>query len=198
MDSPVVITWTAYHKKKREVKWREWLHEYVYADFRDDTSVLKRFQCFQYFCNAGLIPFVNSHKYTFNVNYDLANELANHLYYGRDVFDRLQPFFREQNIRAKHDLDYDYYISRGIPDSDWEAFWDRWQWMTDFYDDNFRNRFFLSKFVYDRLNLEVSQATEILTRELEEDEENDDYMPHTIEQQASEAIGQGKDKNSLY
>lgn len=198
MDSPVVIPWTSYHKRKRETKWRDWLHEYVYVDYRDEASVLKRFQCFQYFCNAGLIPFVKAHKYTFNINYDLPNELANHMYHGHDVFHRRQPFYREQNTRAKMDLDYDFYISRGISDSAWEAFWHRWQWMTDFYDEKYRNRFFLSKFVYDRLNLDTSDATLILTKELETEEENDDYIPHANELQASEAIGQGKDKNSLY
>jgi hypothetical protein len=197
MDTPVVVPWTAYHKKKREAKWREWLHEYVYADYRNESSAMKRFQCFQYFCSKGLVPFVNAHGYNFNPNYNLANELANQLYFKEDVYQRIQPFFREQNIRAKMDLDYDYYISRGIPDTDWEAFWNQWQWMSDFYDDNFRNRFILSKFVYDRLNLEVSEATEILTRELEEEENAEEHMPQPVEQ-ASEAIGQGKDKNSLY
>lgn len=196
MDTPITISWSAYYKKKRDAKWLTWLHTYVYVDFRDDSSTLKRFQCFQYFCNAGLIPFVNAHKYTFNENYNLANELANLLYKGEDDFQRVQPFFREQNIRAKQDLDYDYYISRGIPEDHWEAFWNQWQWMTDFYDDNFRNRFLISKFVYDRLNLDISAATEVLTREIEEDESADDYIQHV--DQASDAIGHGKDKNSLY
>jgi hypothetical protein len=196
MDTPIVIPWNTYHKKKREAKWRNWLHEYVYVDFRDESSALKRFQCFQYFCTYGLIPFVNAHKYNFNVQYNIANELANLLYYGEDTFCRSQPFYREQNQRAKIDLDYDYYIFRGIPDSHWEVFWDKWQWMTDFYDENFRNRYFISNFVYDRLNLETSEAVQVLTRELEEDEDGDDYF-HSVEQ-ASEAIGQGKDKNSLY
>jgi hypothetical protein len=196
MDTPSTISWSPYYKKTREAKWRKWLHEYVYVDFRDDSSVLKRFQCFQYFCNAGLIPFVKAHKYSFNENYDLANELANLLYTGKDEFERSQPFFREQNIRAKMDLDYDNYILRGIPDSEWEGFWNRWQWMSDFYDENYRNRLLISKFVYDRLNLDISRATELLTREIEEDESSDDYSQHV--DQASEAIGHGKDKNSLY
>jgi hypothetical protein len=196
MDTPSTISWSPYYKKTREANWRKWLHEYVYADFRDDSSVLKRFQCFQYFCNAGLIPFVNAHKYTFNENYDLANELANLLYAGKDEFERSQPFFREQNIRAKMDLDYDNYTLRGIPESEWEGFWNRWQWMSDFYDENYRNRLLISKFVYDRLNLDISRATELLTREIEQDESADDYSQHV--DQASEAIGHGKDKNSLY
>jgi len=196
MDTPSTISWSPYYKKTREANWRKWLHEYVYVDFRDDSSVLKRFQCFQYFCNAGLIPFVNAHKYTFNENYDLANELANLLYAGKDEFERSQPFFREQNIRAKMDLDYDNYTLRGIPESEWEGFWNRWQWMSDFYDENYRNRLLISKFVYDRLNLDISRATELLTREIEQDESADDYSQHV--DQASEAIGHGKDKNSLY
>jgi hypothetical protein len=68
--------------------------------------------------------------------------------------------------------------------------------MTDFYDENYRNRLLIAKFVYDRLNLEISRATEVLTREIEQDESSDDYSQHV--DQASEAIGHGKDKNSLY
>ena len=196
MDSPVTISWTAYYKKKRDEKWLTWLHEYVFLDFRNDSSSVKRFQSFQYFCNEGLIPFVNEHKYSLNPNYDLANELANFLYKGQDEFQRSQSFYREQNIKAKHDLDYDYYILRGIPNDSWDAFWDKWQWMTDFYDEKFRNRYLIPKFVYDRLHLEISGATEVLTREIEADEAADDY--HQYVDQASEAIGHGKDKNSLY
>ena len=198
MDSPSISLspWISYNKKKRDVKWKTWLHEYVYSDFRDDTSVLKRFQCFQYFCSAGLIPFVEAPKYNFNVNCNIANELANLLFRGEDFFQRSQPFYRIQSLRAKMDLDYDYYISRGIPDCDWEAFWKEWQWMSDFYDENYRNRFLISKFVYERLSLEISDATEILTREIEGEEDYDDYNP--INEHASDAIGQGKDRNSLY
>lgn len=196
MDSPIVIPWTAYHKRKRETKWRTWLNEYVYADNRLEDSVLKRFQCFQYFCKAGLIPFVNDHKYVFNPNYDLANELANYLYYGRDVFERIQPFYRKIGGRVKMNVDYDYYSTRGIPDEDWTLFWNDWQWMTDFYDENFRNRFLIPGFVYSRLYLEISEATRVVSEELEGDEDGEDY--HSSIEQASDAIGQGKDKNSLY
>lgn len=196
MDSPITIPWSSYYKKKREEKWFRWINEYVFLDYRDDSSSMKRFQSFECFCNEGLIPFVNNHKYNFNPNYDLVNELANLLYKGTDEFQRCQPFFREQNIRAKQDLDYDYYILRGIPTEDWDAFWDEWKWMTDFHDENFRNQYFISKFVYDRLHLDISEATEVLTREIEGDEAADDYYQHS--DQASEAIGHGKDKNSLY
>lgn len=196
MDSPVVIPWINYHKKKREADWKTWINEYVYADFRDDTSVMKRFQCCKYFCEEGLIPFVNAHKYVFNPNHDLPNELANVLYRGKDPYGLLQPFFRDINTRLKMDVDYDYYTTRGIPDEDWNHFWNDWQWMTDFYDEKFRNRFLIPKFVYDRLQLDVSEATARLTAELEGDEDSDDYSAYV--DQASEAIGQGKDKNSLY
>jgi hypothetical protein len=196
MEYPLVNSWIRYSKKDREANWSRWLHTYVYTDFRDDTSVLKRFQCFQYFCSAGLIPFVEAHKYQFNSQYNLANELANLLFKGDDGFSRCQPFYRVQNARSKIDLDYDNYILKGIPECEWEAFWSRWQWMSDFYDENYRNRCIIPKFVYERLNLEISEATEILSREIEEDEDADDYLP--VNDHASDAIGQGKDRNSLY
>lgn len=196
MDSPMIVSWKGYYDKKREAKWREWLHEYVYIDFRDERSIVKRFQSIQYFCKEGLIPFVNGHKYAFNPNYDLANELANFLYHGKDGFNRQQHFYRSINARLKMNIDYDYYLTRGIPDEDWNLFWKDWQWMTDFYDENFRNRLCIPDFVYNRLNLESSRATEILSEELEEHEDSDDWAQQT--EQASEAIGQGKDKNSLY
>ena len=71
--------------------------------------------------------------------------------------------------------------------------------MSDFYDDNFRNRFPIHILVYNRLDLEHSEAVEKFNKQLEEEEENEEehYIPNNIEQ-ASEAIGQGKDKNSLY
>lgn len=196
MDSPVIIPWNKYYKSQREKKWRDWLHEYVYIDTRSDSSIVKRFESFQYFCREGLIPFVQAHKYNLNPNYNIENELANLLYHGKDAFERQQPFYRPASDRFKMDLDYDYYILRGIPDSDWEAFWKDWQWMTDFYDENFRNRMVIPGFVYARLNLETSEATTILTDELDEVEDGDDWVQQT--EQASDAIGQGKDKNSLY
>ena len=196
MDSPVVVPWTQYYQKKRDAKWREWLHEYVYIDFRDEHSAVKRYQCLQYFCNEGLIPFVKAHKYSFHPNYNLANELANLLYFGKDTFERKQPFYRSIYTRLKMNVDYDYYSSRGISEEDWTSFWNDWQWMTDFYDENFRNRFWIPSFVYNRLHLEISAATEIVTAEFEEDEDGEDWVQTT--EQASDAIGSGKDKNSLY
>ena len=198
MDAHSVILVKPYDKKKREANWKTWLNEYVYADFRDETSVMKRYQSYQYFCKEGLIPFVTAHKYVLNPNYDLPNELANLLYNGngKDPCCRVQPFFREINNRLKMDIDFDYYTSRGIPDEDWNIFWNEWKWMTDFYDEKFRNRLLLPKFVYDRLNLDSSEATFKLSEELDEYDDSDEYSSHV--DQASDAIGQGKDKNSLY
>jgi len=197
MDSPVVIPWKTYYKSQRETKWRDWLNKYVYIDVRTEDYIVKRFQSFQYFCKEGLIPFVESHGYNFNMNYHLANELENVLYHGNDVFNRQQPFYRPQSDRYKMDLDFDYYLLKGISDSDWERFWKDWHWMTDFHEDNFRNRLMIPIFVYQRLNLEISRMTNILTDELEEIEDSEDWGQQQTEQ-ASDAIGQGKDKNSLY
>jgi hypothetical protein len=196
MNPSGTVLWKTYYNNKKELKWREWLHTLVYIDFRDDSSVVKRFQSFQYFINEGLIPFVKAHGYIFQANIHLANDLANILYNeNRQDFCR-QPFSRERHGKNINDLDLDYYLNFGISKDDWDTFWHDWQWMTDFYDDNFRNRLLLPSFVYNRLDLENSPVTDKITRELEEEDEYDDmYIPA---EQASEAIGQGKDRNSLY
>ena len=196
MNPTTNVSWKSYYNTKKELKWREWLHTLVYIDFRDDSSVVKRFQSFQYFINKGLIPFVKAHGYTFQPGVDLANDLANILYDENHKDFHRQSFSRERYGKYANDLDLDHYFNFGISKEDWDLFWDDWQWMTDFYDSNFRNRFLLPSFVYNRLDLENSDVTFRLTKELEEEEEYDDiFIPA---EQASEAIGQGKDRNSLY
>jgi hypothetical protein len=196
MSLPQPPSWQSYSKHKKELEWRKWLHTLVYIDFRDDTSVVKRFQSFQYFIKTGLIPFVKSHKYVFRAGIDLSNDLANYLYKQSTHDFRRQPYVRDMHGKANRNLDLDHYLMMGIPKEDWDFFWNDWKWMTDFMDDNEKNQYLMPEFVFNRLDLENSEVTDILTREIEEDE---DYEEHYIvPEQASEAIGQGKDRNSLY
>lgn len=195
MSSSERSSWQNYYAHKKELEWRKWLHTLVYIDFRDETSVVKRFECFQYFIQYGLVPFVKSHKYIFRPGIHLANELANRLYKKSKDF-REQPFYRIIQGKQTKTFDYDHYITVGIPKEDWEFFWKDWEWMTDFMDENYKNQYLIPEFVYNRLDLEHSEVTDILTQELEDD---DDFEEHYIvPEQASEAIGQGKDRNSLY
>jgi hypothetical protein len=196
MSSLETPLWRNYYNNKKELAWRKWLHTLVYIDFRDDSSVVKRYQAFQYFIKEGLIPFVTSHKYVFHTGIDLANDLANLLYLKPPTDFCRQSFERNVYGRTNRSIDLDYYQSFGIPKEDWDIFWKDWQWMTDFMDENFRNQYLMHDFVYNRLDLENSEVTEKITRELEEE---DDFEEHYIvPEHASEAIGQGKDRNSLY
>jgi hypothetical protein len=196
MSSSELPTWRNYYAHKKELQWRKWLHTLVYIDFRDDHSVVKRYESFQYFITKGLIPFVQSHKYVFTPGIHLANELANLLYKKCDVDFRRQSFVRIVNGKQSKTIDWDHYSTFGIPKDDWDTFWKDWEWMTDFMDENYKNQYVIPEFVYNRLDLDHSEMTDILTQEIEDD---DDYEEHyIIPEQASEAIGQGKDRNSLY
>ncbi len=186
----------SYFKRKADTKWRQWLNEDVYIDIRKENSVAKRYEALLYFFQKGIVPFVKDHGYNLRLDVHLASEFANFLYQGlKDDF-REQSFYRQDNVKYKMDIDYDYYTMRGIPEEDWTVFWETWQWMSDFYDEKFRNRYLLPNFIYSPLDLETSEVTEKITRELEEADELDEHLP--IVEQASDAIGQGKDKNSLY
>ena len=196
MSVSQTVALRAYHKDQKELEWREWLHTLVYIDFRDEKSIVKRFQSFQYFVNAGLVPFVKAHGYVFRVGIHLANELANYLYSQEKYDFRLQPFEREVHGKIEINIDLDYYQLRGIPIEDWDAFWTEWQWMTDFNEENYRNKYRIPGFVYNRLNLDLSEVTEKLTKELDDADGYEEY--HFMTDQASDAIGQGKDRNSLY
>ncbi len=189
--------WSNYHKQKKEAPWRKWLDEYVYIDVRNPRSVVKRFECFQYFCRHGLIPFVKRHGYNFDTKRNLANDIANYIFQDMKQDFILQEYRRYLSAKDENDIDYDYYCLKGIPVNDWDAFWNEWQWMSDFYDEKFRNRYSIPYIVYNRLDLEHSSITQKINQELDEAEDEDDYI-HPTNEQASEAIGQGKDKNSLY
>jgi hypothetical protein len=196
MSLPETFLWRNYFKQKKELPWRNWLNTLVYIDFRDDSSVVKRYQSFQYFIKKGLLPFVTSHKYAFRAEIDLANELANLLYLQPPTDFRRQSFQRNMYGRTNDILDLDHYQSLGIPKEDWDLFWKDWQWMTDFMDENFKNQYLVPDFVFHRLDLEHSEVTEKITRELEEEEDFEEH--YFVPDQASDAIGQGKDRNSLY
>ena len=194
MDPPSM---SSLFKRQKETKWRIWLHQYVYADIRDTNTIMKRYQCFQYFIKEGLAPFAKSHGYTITLHRNLENDLANYLYNDCKYDFLSQDFRRYYSNRDKIDIDYDYYVLKGIPEDDWILFWKSWEHMSDFTGRNYRNKYMIPIFLYNRLNLEVSETTEKITRELEEEEDQDDYNGPIVEQ-ASEAIGQGKDRNSLY
>lgn len=198
MEPSISDFWRSYHTQKKEAPWKTWLHEYVYADIRDASSYMKRYECFAYFCKEGLVPFVKSHGYIFSLDRNLANDIANFFFQNCKEDFVQQPFHRRFYKKIHDDIDFDHYITKGIPQEDWDLFWNQWMHMTDFYDDNFRNRYPIHILVYNRLDLEHSATTKKLTVILEDEEDQDEhYLPNQIEQ-ASDAIGQGKDKNSLY
>jgi hypothetical protein len=139
---------------------------------------------------------VNSHNYIFHPGINLASDLANLLYLAPPTDFCQQSFQRYVYGKQNKTVDLDHYQTFGIPKEDWDLFWKDWQWMTDFMDENYKNQYRIPDFVYNRLDLEHSKATDKLTQELEEDDEFEEHF--IAPEHASEAIGQGKDKNSLY
>ena len=100
--------------------------------------------------------------------------------------------FQRRLHRSDQDADYEYYLFEGIPQEDWDIFWTKWGKMTDFYDKNHSNRYWLPYFVYVRLDLESSEATVRVDKEFEEFEDDQGQSYET-----SEPLYK-KDKNSLY
>jgi hypothetical protein len=159
-----------------ERRWRNWLHEPVYFENR----IVERFKAYRVFVITGLIPFVKRHGYSWVNETEIPNHLANLIYQKKEWI------FQDE---ARNE-DYDYYIVRRIPQDDWDEFWERWGYFVDFSEDNLRNRFQVCPFVWNRLDLMNSPATEDLEWELGEEGPEDGLMLNDLTFV--------KDKHSLY
>jgi hypothetical protein len=165
-----------YYTLLSETKWREWLHEPVYFENR----IVERYKAYRVFIITGLIPFIKKRGYSWVNEEIMPNHLANYIYQKKEWL------FQEE---ARHE-DYDYYIIRRITEDHWEAFWERWGYFVDFSDENLRNRFKMSSFVWNRLDLYKSHATDELEWELGEDGPEDGHITNDLTYV--------KDKHSLY
>lgn len=177
-----------FQRRNRTNEWTTWLDTYVYLNELDWKSAMKRKEALHIFIEEGLKPFVQSHGYVFSTHYNLLSHLATYMYkkYARDFVK--QPFARFVDHR---NVDYDYYEEVAIPGEEWEAFWQTWGTMTDFYDDNLDNRWWVPSFCYNRLDLESSDTTNTLDKELDEEFPEEDV-------QFNENLVRVKDKKGMY
>jgi hypothetical protein len=163
-------------KIQYQLKWRDWLHEPVYFEKR----IVERYKAYRVFVITGLMPFVKKHGYSWVNEQEIPNHLANFIYQKKEwVF--------QEDARNE---DYDYYIIRRITQDHWDAFWNRWGYFVDFSEENLRNRFKICMFVWNRLDLYSSAATDDLEWELGEDGPED-----TVPLNDLTFV---KDKHSLY
>jgi hypothetical protein len=165
-----------FNKLLSERKWRTWLHEPV----KFEGGIVERYKAYRVFVITGLIPFIKKRGYSWVSEQDIPNHLANLIYYKKEWV------FQDE---ARHE-DYDYYIVRRIPQDDWDAFWERWGYFVDFSDENLRNRFKMSSFVWNRLDLYSSAATDAMEWELGEDGPDDTVVLNDLTYV--------KDRHSLY
>lgn len=165
-----------FNRLQSERKWRDWLHDPVYFEGR----IVERYKAYRVFVITGLVPFIKKHGYSWRNELEIPNHLANYIYYKNEWV------FQEE---ARHE-DYDYYIIRRITQDHWDAFWDRWGYFVDFSDENLQNRFKMSSFVWNRLDLYSSVATNDMEWEHGEDGPDDGLLINDLT-----FI---KDKHSLY
>ena len=178
-----------YRRKQLEThQWTTWLNTVVYLNEHDFKSTMKRQEALTIFVKEGLVPFLESRGYVFSPQYHIVSHLATYLFkrYSRDFVK--QPFERIYN---HVNVDLLHYEDSAVPPDDWDYFWKQWGLMTDFYDDQFRNRFWIPYFCYNRLDLLHSDATNKVDKELEEDYPEDDV-------QLNEDLVRVKDKKGMY
>jgi hypothetical protein len=165
-----------FNRLQSERKWRDWLHDPVCFEGR----IVERYKAYRVFVITGLVPFIKKHGYSWRNELEIPNHLANYIYYKNEWV------FQEE---ARHE-DYDYYIIRRITQDHWDAFWYRWGYFVDFSDENLQNRFKMSSFVWNRLDLYSSVATNDMEWEHGEDGPDDGLLINDLT-----FI---KDKHSLY
>jgi hypothetical protein len=165
-----------FNRLQSERKWRDWLHDPVCFEGR----IVERYKAYRVFVITGLVPFIKKHGYSWRNELEIPNHLANYIYYKNEWV------FQEE---ARHE-DYDYYIIRRITQDHWDAFWDRWGYFVDFSDENLQNRFKMSSFVWNRIDLYSSVATNDMEWEHGEDGPDDGLLINDLT-----FI---KDKHSLY
>lgn len=167
-----------YHIIKSERKWREWLHEPVYFEHR----IVERYKAYRVFALTALVPFIKKRGYAWVNEEIIPNHLANYIY-------KKNEWIYQENARNE---DYDYYCIRRISQDHWDMFWDRWGYFVDFSDENLRNRFKISSFVWNRIDLIHSSATDDLEWEIGEDGAEDGQV-------INDTLGTYiKDRYSLY
>ena len=159
-----------------ERKWRNWLHEPVKFEGR----IVERYKAYRVFALTALVPFIKKRGYSWVNEQEIPNHLANFIYYKKEWF------FQDE---ARNE-DYDYYIIRRVTQDHWDAFWERWGYFVDFSDKNLRNRFGITSFVWNRLDLYSSVATEHMEWELGEDGPEDSVVINDLTYV--------KDRHSLY
>lgn len=159
-----------------ERKWRNWLHELVQFEGR----IVERYKAYRVFALTGLVPFIKKRGYSWVNEQEIPNHLANFIYSKKEWF------FQDE---ARNE-DYDYYIIRRVTQDHWDDFWERWGYFVDFSDENLRNRFGITSFVWNRVDLYSSAATEDMEWELGEDGPEDSVVINDLTYV--------KDRHSLY
>lgn len=176
-------------KTNRQKQWDKFLNQTIFLDERQYDSTMKRLDALRIFCREGLLPFIKSHGYQWDTRHNCVNHLATMLFNEWPSDFVVQPLIRDTK---KMITDFDYYCERGIPQEDWDWFWDKWGYLTDFYDDRQKNRYQIPSFVFHRLDLYNSQATEEYERDVFEDDDSQE------EGTLNENLVYVKDKKSMY
>lgn len=164
----------------KEKKWREWLHEHVFFENR----VIERYKAYRVFAHTALIPFVKKNGYSWISEHDVPNHLANLIYYKNEWL------YQEDNTADN----FDYFTVRRITQDKWDNFWSYWGYFVDFSDENQQNRYKILPFVWNRLDLQRSSASDDLEWDIYEDGRPEDTHAVTADSYGTYI----KDKNSLY
>ena len=163
----------------KEKKWREWLHEYVFFENR----IVERYKAYRVFAHTALIPFVKKNGYSWTSEKNMPNHLANLIFYKNEWL------YQEDNTPEN----FDYFTVRRITQDKWDDFWSYWGYFVDFSEENQQNRYKILPFVWNRLDLVASRASDDLEWETNDTKFEESTVLNT------EPYGTYiKDKHSLY
>ena len=163
----------------QENKWREWLHEYVFFENR----IVERYKAYRVFVHTALIPFVKKNGYSWISEQEIPNHLANLIFYKNE-------WLYQENNTADN---FDYFTVRRITQDKCDDFWSYWGYFVDFSEENQQNRYKILPFVWNRLDLVASRASDDLEWEMNDIKFEESTVLNT------EPYGTYiKDKHSLY
>jgi hypothetical protein len=149
-------------------RWNYWINEPIFTD-SGTTHITKRKHAMYWFCKEGLIPFLERAGYIFRYSpVELTNILLHLLFKmseGKRVHSSCSPI-------DYYDDQYDLY-NYTLDTHSWDAFWNKFEGLQDFQEDNFafRIRYELREFVWSWLDIENSKTAQALHKELCEQED---------------------------
>lgn len=157
-DRPFLLSQRLY-----EAAWRRWLNVEVEWD---SLEMVKRKVLIYDMVMEGLIPFLNSHGYTFGCETsEIVRAVSRVIYHSCSYHRTINQGYRQE------DLDHYYYI---LDDERWDGFWSQWGRWYDVDDEKVKIRELIRICAWSLLDLEKSAQTRVVDEELGLYDDNED------------------------